>query len=70
MALESLKLFRLGAATGVTNPQQSNKVTNNFVKNTFNFGEANPNRPNTRVSEDLARNGGGPAQGNFLYCLG
>ena len=63
------KLFGIGsvhAARGVTNPYQTNKATNNFVKNTFNFGEANPNRPESRVAANAL---GDPTKGCKLYCL-
>ncbi len=63
------KLLGIGAARqtqGVTNPYRTNYSGNNFIKNTFNFGEANPNRPDTRVAANAL---GDPQQGCNLYCL-
>lgn len=65
------KLFGIGYAQGlkgITNPYQTNKVTNNFVKNTFNFGTANPNQPNQVIAENNPL--GIPSRGTKLYCLG
>ena len=39
----------------------------NFVKNTFNFEKANPNRPESRVAANAL---GDPTKGCNLYCLG
>lgn len=47
--------------------KQSFRTENNFVKNTFNFGEANPNRPNGIVTPNALND---PTKGTRLYCLG
>ena len=60
------KLFGVGSTQGITNPYQTNKVANNFVKNTFDFGIANPNRPETRVVSNAL---GDPKKGCNLYYL-
>lgn len=39
----------------------------NFVKNTFNFGNANPCQPEGRVYDNAL---GDPTKGVNLYCLG
>lgn len=65
------KLFGIGyvqGAQGLSNSYQTNKGTNNFVKNTFNFGTANPNRPNQVIAENNLL--GIPSRGTRLYCLG
>lgn len=64
------KLFRIGVvrpSQGSTNLYRTNYAGNNFIKNTFNFGEANPNRPDTRVAANAL---GDPQKGCNLYCLG
>ena len=40
---------------------------NHFVKDAFNFGTANPARPNGIVYENAL---GDPTRGTRLYCLG
>lgn len=65
------KLFGIGSvqgAQGLSNSYQTNKVTNNFVKNTFNFGTANPNQPNQIIEENNPL--GVASRGTRLYCLG
>ena len=64
------KLFGIGVAKapqGITPPQPT-RVGGNFVKNTFNFGTANPNQPNQIVAENNPL--GLPSKGTKLYCLG
>ncbi len=64
------RIFGLGAvnaAQGVTNPYQINRTTNNFVKESFNFGVANPNQPYGVVERNAL---GDPTKGTKLYCLG
>lgn len=64
------KLLGIGfapATKGVTPPQPS-RVGGDFVKNTFNFGAANPNQPNQIVAENNPL--GLPSKGTKLYCLG
>lgn len=56
------KLFGINPAVNAANPYQVNRQQqpdNNFVKNTFNFENANPNCPESR-DEFHGRN---------LYCL-
>lgn len=55
------------ATQGASNPFQPARVNNNFVKNTFNFGGANPNRPYGVVEKNAL---GDPPKGTNLYCLG
>lgn len=61
------KLFGINGLKAVSNPYQSARVENNFVKNTFNFGEANPNRPNGIVTPNALND---QTKGTRLYCLG
>lgn len=61
------KLFGINGLKAVSNPYQNAKVENNFVKNTFNFGEVNPNRPNGIVTPNALND---PTKGTRLYCLG
>lgn len=64
------KLFGIGVARpsqGAT-PLQPSRVGGDFVKNTFNFGTANPNQPNQIVAENNPL--GLPSKGTRLYCLG
>lgn len=61
------KLFGLNGIKGVSNPYQSTRTESNFVKNTFNFGDANPNRPNGIVMPNALND---PTKGTRLYCLG
>ena len=61
------KLFGLNGTKGVSNPYQSTRTESNFVKNTFNFGDANPNRPNGIVMPNALND---PTKGTRLYCLG
>lgn len=60
------KLFGINALKTVSNPYQSPRVENNFVKNAFNFGDANPNRPNGIVTPNALND---PTKGTRLYCL-
>ena len=53
------KLFGINPAVGAVNQYQVSRPDNNFVKNTFNFENANPNRPESR--DDV--------KGKNLYCL-
>ena len=62
-----LGLGSVNAAQVVTNPYQVNRATNNFVKDSFNFGLANPNQPYGVVEENAL---GIPTKGTKLYCLG
>lgn len=61
------KLFGINGLKAVSNPYQNARVENNFVKNTFNFGDANPNRPNSVVTPNALND---PTKGTRLYCLG
>lgn len=61
------KLFGINGLKAVSNPYQNARVENNFVKNTFNFGKANPNRPNGIVTPNALND---PTKGTRLYCLG
>jgi hypothetical protein len=62
------KLFGInGTNAAITVSKQSFRAENNFVKNTFNFGEANPNRPNGIVQHNALND---PTKGTKLYCLG
>lgn len=56
-----LKLFGFNPAQGVKNPFQVNTqcTDKDFAKNSFTFGDANPNRPESR--DDV--------HGKSLYCL-
>lgn len=55
------KIFGINPAQAVTNPFKVNgsAVDKEFAKNSFNFENANPNRPESR-SDVLGKN---------LYCL-
>ncbi len=59
----------LGTSWGNRVSNHGNAVyrDNNFVKNTFNFGNANPDKPNGIVYENAL---GDPPKGTRLYCLG
>ncbi len=59
------KLLGVTSATHISNPY---KVSGgeNFVKDAFNFGAANPNRPETRVVVNAL---GDPVKGLGIYCL-
>ncbi len=61
------KLFAINPIRGTQNSYGVNHTGNNFVKNAFNFGDANPNRPNGIVCENAL---GDPTRGTKLYCLG
>lgn len=61
------KLFGINGLKAVSNPYKSARVENNFVKNAFNFGDANPNRPNGIVTPNALND---PTKGTRLYCLG
>ncbi|HIT91482.1 MAG TPA: hypothetical protein IAD11_00990 [Candidatus Stercorousia faecigallinarum] len=61
------KLFEIKPVQGVSNPYNITRAENNFAKNAFNFGEANPNRPNGIVQHNAL---GDPTKGTKLYCLG
>lgn len=70
MSLGIQKLFGIGATqgtTGVIKPQPP-KAGTNFVKDSFNFGVANPNQPNQIIAENNPL--GIPSKGTKLYCLG
>ena len=68
MAIKSLLgLGSVGATQVVTNPYQANRTPSSFVKDTFNFGKANPNQPYGVVEENAL---GMPTKGTNLYCLG
>lgn len=56
------KIFEVNPALRTTNPFQvnTNSADKDFAKNSFTFGNANPNRPESR--DDI--------HGKFLYCLG
>lgn len=61
-------LFGISGTNAAGNlSKQSFRAENNFVKNTFNFGEANPNRPNGIVKHNALND---PTKGTKLYCLG
>lgn len=53
------KLFGINPVVSTANQYQVTKTDSNFVKNTFNFENANPNRPETRND----------VKGKNLYCL-
>ena len=61
------KLLGISGINGVSTPYQNTRVENNFVKNAFNFGDANPNRPNGIVTPNALND---PTKGTRLYCLG
>lgn len=61
------KLLGINAIRGTKNSYGVNHTGNNFVKNAFNFGSANPNRPDGIVLENAL---GIPTRGTKLYCLG
>lgn len=61
------KLLKINNLQGILNPYKTNKYGSNFVKNTFNFGDVNLNRPNGIVYENAL---GDPVKGTKLYCLG
>lgn len=68
MAIKSLLgLGSVGATQVVANPYQANRTPSSFVKDTFNFGKANPNQPYGVVEENAL---GMPTKGTNLYCLG
>lgn len=68
MAIKSLLgLGSVGATQVVANPYQANRTPSSFVKDTFNFGKANPNQPYGVVEENAL---GIPSKGTKLYCLG
>lgn len=70
MALELQKLLGIGSVQnvqGVTNPSRISRTPNSFVKDTFNYGKANPNQPYGVVEENAL---GMPTKGTKLYCLG
>ena len=53
------KLFGITPSSNVKHPERKAQECTNFAKNSFNFGEANPNRPESRDNE----------HGVNLYCL-
>lgn len=61
------KLLGISGINGVSTPYQNTRVESNFVKNTFNFGDANPNRPYGVVAPNALND---PTKGTRLYCLG
>ncbi len=62
------QLLGINKAQSLTNVYGSYaRPADNFVKNAFNFGAANPNRPNGIVYENAL---GDPSRGTKLYCLG
>lgn len=61
------QLFGIRPAQGISNPYKINNAGNNFVKESFKFGDANPNRPYGIVAENAL---GDPTKGTKLYCLG
>ena len=68
MAIKSLLgLGSVGATQVVANPYQANRTPSSFVKDTFNYGKANPNQPYGVVEENAL---GFPSKGTKLYCLG
>ena len=69
MAIKSLLgLGSVGATQVVANPYQANRTPSSFVKDTFNYGKANPNQPNQVIAENNPL--GIPSRGTKLYCLG
>ena len=57
----------LGITASVQTPYISeNSGNSNFVKNTFNFGYANPTKPESRNLDPYA----GDIKGANIYCLG
>lgn len=58
MSLNVGKILGIGQTQAVKNPYKTN-VQSNFAQKAFEFGEANPNRPESR-SDILGKN---------LYCL-
>jgi hypothetical protein len=62
------QLLRLTGTRGATPIYQiNNDGGKNFVKNTFDFGQANPCQPEGRVYDNAL---GDPTKGVNLYCLG
>ncbi len=61
------KLLGINGLNVTQNVRGISNSGNNFVKNAFNFGNANPNRPDGIVYENAL---GDPAKGTRLYCLG
>lgn len=59
MSLNVGKILGIGQAQATTNPYRIDRAPENFVKNSFEFGQANPNRPESR--DDV--------HGKHLYCL-
>jgi len=59
----------IGKLLGITSSYQTPYIaetnSNNFVKNTFSFGKANPNMPEGRNLNRYA----GDIKGENLYCL-
>ncbi len=61
------KILGINALFETQNVHGISNAGNNFVKNAFNFGNANPNRPDGVVHENAL---GDPTRGTRLYCLG
>lgn len=68
MSIQKLLGIGFAPATKGVTPLQPSRVGGDFVKNTFNFGAANPNQPNQIVAENNPL--GLPSKGTKLYCLG
>ncbi len=61
------KLLGINSLQGTKAVSGVNRNVNHFVKDAFNFGTANPARPNGIVYENAL---GDPTRGTRLYCLG
>lgn len=61
------KLFGINSLSGIQPVKGGKHSGENFVKEAFNFGTANPNRPNGVVYKNAL---GDPDRGTKLYCLG
>lgn len=61
------QLLGLTQARGTAPIYHVDNAGKNFVKNTFNFGPANPCQPESRVYDNAL---GDPTKGVNLYCLG
>lgn len=62
------KLFGISSIQNSSAPKINNRgdIDTNFVKQTFNFGGANPNKPDGIVYENAL---GDPPKGTQLYVL-
>ena len=68
MSIQKLLGIGFAPATKGVTPFQPSRASENFAKNTFNFGATNLNQPNQIVAENNPL--GLPSKGTKLYCLG